>query len=111
MIETFLVLASVYWEDALVSTGHKFKPMGLTVAHRTLPLGTCIKVKRNTKWTYALVNDRGPCTTSYCRQHTPWAFEAELDLSLGTANALGMGKQSKNKVRFWIVDKIECNGR
>lgn len=108
MIETFLVLASVYWEDKWTSTGAKFNPLGLTVAHRTLPFGTCLKLKRGIKYTTATVNDRGPCTTKYCQKHTPYILKVILDLSLGTAKKLNMGKNSKNKIRYWIVDKNEC---
>lgn len=97
VIETFLVLASVYWEPQLLPNGEKFKPYGLTVAHKTLPIGTCIKVKLGLKWTTALINDRGP-----------YKPKRELDLSLGTAKKLGMGKNSLNKIRYWIVDKEEC---
>lgn len=114
MIETFLVLASVYWEDKFVSTGERFKPLGLTVAHRELPLGTCIKIKRDILWTTALVNDRGPCYEGAAcskSKDKKRIQKREMDLSLGVAIKLGMNKNSLNKIRYWIVDKKECKKR
>lgn len=111
MIETFLVLASVYWEPQLLPNGQHFHPLSLTVAHRELPLGTCIKLKRGLLWTTALVNDRGPCyegaACSKSKDRTR-IQKRELDLSLGTALKLGMDKGSLNQVRYWIVGKEEC---
>jgi hypothetical protein len=33
------VVASMYWEDKLVSTGKAFNPIGWHAAHKTLPIG------------------------------------------------------------------------
>lgn len=115
MIETFLVLASVYWEDKFIATGERFNKYANIVAHRTLPLGTCLKIKRDLKWTTALVKDRGPCAPgaacyeTYPKRLKERILQRELDLSLGVAKKLGMSKDSVNKVRYWIVDKSECN--
>ncbi len=38
------VVASMYWEDKLVSTGKAFNPIGWHAAHKTLPIGTLIRV-------------------------------------------------------------------
>ncbi|MGB7694891.1 MAG: hypothetical protein WBM12_18700, partial [Pseudolabrys sp.] len=38
------VVASMYWEDKLVSTGKSFNPIGWHAAHKTLPIGTLIRV-------------------------------------------------------------------
>ena len=63
------------------ASGEKFNPDGLTVAHRTLPFGTCLVVgnPRNGKSVNVRVNDRGP-----------FAKDRVLDLAAGAARAIGM---------------------
>jgi len=63
------------------ASGEKFNPDGLTAAHRTLPLGTCLVVgnPRNGKSVKVRVNDRGP-----------FAKDRVLDLAAGAARAIGM---------------------
>ena len=74
------VVASMYWEDKLVSTGKTFNPIGWHAAHKTLPIGTLIRVSNpeNHRSITVTVNDRGP-------------FEPgrDLDLSLGAGALLG----------------------
>ena len=41
------VVASMYWEDKLVSTGKAFNPIGWHAAHKTLPIGTLIRVSES----------------------------------------------------------------
>ena len=73
-------VASMYWEDKLVSTGKTFNPIGWHAAHKTLPIGTLIRVSNpeNHRSITVTVNDRGP-------------FEPgrDLDLSLGAGALLG----------------------
>jgi rare lipoprotein A (peptidoglycan hydrolase) len=75
------VVASMYWEDKLVSTGKNFNPIGWHAAHRTLPIGTLIRVSnpKNHRSITVTINDRGP-------------FEPgrDLDLSLGAGTLLGL---------------------
>jgi hypothetical protein len=56
------VTASMYWEDKLVSTGKSFNPIGWHAAHKTLPIGTLIRVSnpKNHRSINVTINDRGP---------------------------------------------------
>src|ERR1700688_1016681 len=74
------VVASMYWEDKLVSTGKTFNPIGWHAAHRTLPIGTLIRVSnpKNHRSINVTINDRGP-----------FVADRELDLSLGAGTLLG----------------------
>ncbi len=75
------VVASMYWEDKLVSTGKSFNPIGWHAAHRTLPIGTLIRVSnpKNHRSINVTINDRGP-----------FAPNRDLDLSLGAGTLLGL---------------------
>ncbi len=74
------VVASMYWEDKLVSTGKKFDPIGWHAAHRTLPIGTLIRGSnpKNHRSINVTINDRGP-----------FMPDRDLDLSLGAGTLLG----------------------
>jgi hypothetical protein len=74
------VVASMYWQDKLVSTGKKFDPIGWHAAHKTLPIGTAIRVTnpKNYRSINVTINDRGP-----------YVEGRELDLSLGAGALLG----------------------
>jgi len=74
------VTASMYWEDKLVSTGKTFDPIGWHAAHKTLPIGTLIRVSnpKNHRSINVTINDRGP-----------FVADRELDLSLGAGALLG----------------------
>ncbi len=75
------VVASMYWEDKLVSTGKSFNPIGWHAAHKTLPIGTLIRVSnpKNHRSINVTINDRGP-----------FAPNRDLDLSLGAGALLGL---------------------
>ncbi len=62
------------------ASGERFAPNGLTAAHRTLPLGTRLRVCRHGQCVVVRVNDRGPAK---------WTGRT-LDLSRGAAARLGM---------------------
>lgn len=57
-------VASVYSTDSGSSTasGQRLNPQALTAAHRTLPLGTKVRVTnlRNGRSALVIINDRGP---------------------------------------------------
>ena len=74
------IVASMYWEDKLVSTGKNFNPIGWHAAHRTLPIGTLIRVSnpKNHRSITVTINDRGPALP-----------DRDLDLSLGAGALLG----------------------
>ena len=55
-------LASYYWQEQMTSSGEHFDKRALTAAHKTLPLGTRVRVTNisNGKSTIVRINDRGP---------------------------------------------------
>lgn len=106
MIEVFVVLASVYC-DEFVLNDKRMNCKAHTAAHRTLPIGTCIRINSLTKFVNALINDRGPCFSKKCKAERPDLLKRELDLSTGTAAKLGF-KDGVKKVKFWIVKRKEC---
>jgi rare lipoprotein A len=63
------------------ASGEKFNPNGFTAAHRSLPFGTCLRVRnpKTGRGVAVRVNDRGPFTKGI-----------SLDLSYGAARAIGM---------------------
>ena len=74
------VMASMYWEDKLDASGNKFDPIGWHAAHKTLPLGTLIRVSnpKNHRSINVTITDRGPFVPG-----------RDLDLSLGAGTLLG----------------------
>lgn len=76
------------------ASGERFNMHSLTAAHRTLPLGSKIKVTNlnNGKEVVVRVNDRGP----YARGRV-------LDVSLGAAKKLDMIKTGTTKVSIQIL--------
>lgn len=63
------------------ASGQRYDKNKLTAAHRTLPLGTRVKVTnlKTKKWVIVTVNDRGPYSKKYI-----------IDLSYRAAKHLGM---------------------
>jgi rare lipoprotein A (peptidoglycan hydrolase) len=55
-------IASYYWQDQMTSSGERFNRHAHTAAHKTLPLGTRVRVTNltNGKSTVVRINDRGP---------------------------------------------------
>jgi murein L,D-transpeptidase YcbB/YkuD len=79
-----MVAATWYGDEfrgSRTASGEVFNPDGLTVAHKSLPFGTCLLVgnPRTGKSIVVRVNDRGPFTEGMT-----------LDLSAGAARAIGM---------------------
>lgn len=74
------VTASMYWQDKVVASGKPFNPLGWHAAHRTLPMGTLIRVSnpKNHRSINITINDRGPFVPDRVR-----------DLSLGAGALLG----------------------
>lgn len=77
-------LATFYWQGRRTANGERFNPHGLTAASRRLPFGTKLEVTNphNGRSVLIRINDRGPYT------------KADIDLSLGTARALGLRQSS-----------------
>lgn len=62
------------------ASGEVFNPNHLTAAHRTLPIGTHLRVSYRGRSVVVRINDRGPAAYT----------GRSLDLSYGAARALGM---------------------
>ncbi len=71
------------------ASGERFDPHGLTGAHRTLPIGTKVRVTnlRNGRSVLVRITDRGP----FKRRRV-------IDVSLGAARALGMVERGVERV-------------
>ncbi|MFL6861739.1 MAG: septal ring lytic transglycosylase RlpA family protein [Allosphingosinicella sp.] len=76
------------------ASGERFNPAALTCAHRSLPLGTMLRVTNvsNGRSVTVRVNDRGP-----------FAPGRVLDMSLAAARDLGMIRSGKAMVRLEVV--------
>jgi len=76
------------------ASGERFNPNGLTAAHRTLPLGTKLRVTNvaNGRSVIVRVNDRGP-----------FVGKRLIDVSLGAAREIEMVRSGTAKVRLEIV--------
>ena len=79
------------------ASGERFDPNAFTAAHRTLPLGTKLKVTNvaNGRSVIVRVNDRGPFVRSRL-----------IDVSLGAAREINMVRSGKAQVRLEIVPTI-----
>lgn len=78
------------------ASGERFNPEGLTAAHKTLPLGTRIRVTSVTSGRSVVVrvNDRGPFVRGRI-----------LDLSLGAARAIGLHRSGGGQVRIHVLGR------
>lgn len=87
-----------YYGDELAgrptASGEPFDPARLTAAHRTLPMGTRLRVTnvRNGKSVVVRVNDRGP-----------FSGNRTLDLSYAAARQIGMIQTGASRVRMEIL--------
>jgi rare lipoprotein A len=90
------VSASWYHEGNHTASGERFRPDGLTAAHRSLKLGTHVLVtnKRNGRSVEVRINDRGPAA---------WTRRG-IDLSRGAARALDMMGSGVATVCYQGVD-------
>lgn len=77
--------ASWYGSGRRTANGEPFNPNGMTAAHRSLPFGTRVRVenRRTGRSVIVRINDRGPFVRGRI-----------IDLSRGSARALGMGGTS-----------------
>ena len=90
--------ASWYGEefaDRLTASGERFDPAKLTGAHRTLPLGTVVRVTNllNGRSVRITINDRGP-----------YIPRRDIDLSYSAARAIGMLRRGVARVRIELVE-------
>jgi len=91
---------AVFYSDKLVghalTSGEKYDKNALNAVHRTLPLGTMVKVTnlKNNKSVVVRINDRGP--------HGP---KTEIiDLSGRAAQELDMVKDGRAKVNLEVIE-------
>ncbi len=92
-------VASYYgakFEDHKTADGERFKSDGLTAAHRTLPLGTMVRVTnlRNHRTVVVRINDRGP-----------FSHKRIIDLSPAAARALGIRDQGLMRVKIEALNQ------
>jgi rare lipoprotein A len=90
----WVVTASYYghaFHGKKTASGEIYNMYALTAAHKTLPLGTRLKVTNldNKRSVIVKINDRGP-----------YRWGRSLDLSLAAARRLKMVKQGTAKVRI-----------
>jgi rare lipoprotein A len=78
------------------ASGEHFDPDALTMAHKTLPFGTLVKVtnSKNKKSVTLRVNDRGPTQA-----------DRVGDVSLAAARALGMTRSGVIDAELEVVGK------
>ena len=77
------------------ASGETFDPQGMTAAHRTLPLGSRVRVTnlRTGQSVVVRINDRGP-----------FAQHRVIDLSEGAARQIGMLGAGTATVRLHLLD-------
>ncbi len=90
-------MASYYGHELAgnrTASGERFNPKAMTAAHRTLPLGTKLKVtnKKNGKSVIVRINDRGP-----------FVKKRLIDLSLGAAQKISMVAAGHAAVRLELL--------
>jgi rare lipoprotein A len=81
--------------DRPTASGERYDPDKLTGAHRTLPLGSKVRVTNllNGRSVLVTITDRGP----YARRRA-------IDLSYGAARVLGMIRRGVTRVRIELVE-------
>ena len=92
-------VASYYaakFENRKTAGGERFKSGGFTAAHRTLPLGTIVRVTNleNNRSVVVRINDRGP-----------FARKRIIDLSPAAARAIGVRDQGLMRVQVEVVSE------
>ena len=94
-------LASIYSDESgsRTASGQKLNGGGLTAAHRTLPLGSYVRVSvpGTSKWVVVKINDRGP-----------FARGRVLDLSYAAAKFLGVQHAGTAKVNIEGLSRQEA---
>lgn len=77
--------ASYYGEPQMTASGERFNPSAMTAAHKTLPLGSKVRVTNpaNGDSVTVRINDRGPYVGGRCLDLSKAAFEAIGNTSSG----------------------------
>ena len=76
------------------ASGERFNPSELTAAHRTLPLGTKVRVTYHGESVVVRINDRGP-----------FAKGRVIDLSRAAAEEIGLRRAGSGKVTLAVLDQ------
>lgn len=87
--------ATWYQDGKKTASGEKFNPDKYTVAHKTLPFGTMLRLTnvQNGNSIEAVVNDRGPFIKG-----------REIDVTRGGAKALGFFHSGTAKLLIEVLD-------
>ncbi|GAA4239504.1 hypothetical protein GCM10022254_59880 [Actinomadura meridiana] len=88
--------ASFYGEGQMTASGEPFDPSALTAAHKTLPMGTKVRVtnKSNGRSVIVRINDRGPYAGGRC-----------LDLSTAAMKKVGGVGSGVISVRYQVLSR------
>ncbi|WP_302893273.1 septal ring lytic transglycosylase RlpA family protein [Actinomadura luzonensis] len=88
--------ASFYDEPQMTASGERFNPSAMTAAHKTLPLGSRVRVinPNNGKSVTVRINDRGPYVGGRC-----------LDLSAAAFSAIGSTNAGVMNVRYQVLSR------
>src|SRR5262245_21171505 len=89
--------ASYYGSGGRTASGETFDPDALTAAHKTLPLGSKVRVinQRNDRSVVVRINDRGPYVSGRC-----------LDLSTAAMHAVGGMGSGVIPVKYEVLAKV-----
>lgn len=89
-------IASYYWQDQMTASGEVFDKRDMTAAHKTLPMGTRVKVTnlKNGRTAVVRINDRGPFTPGRV-----------IDVSEAAADALGMRQAGLTQVKIDVLQQ------
>ncbi|MBO2452884.1 septal ring lytic transglycosylase RlpA family protein [Actinomadura barringtoniae] len=88
--------ASFYGEGQMTASGETFDPSELTAAHKTLPMGSKVRVtnKNNDRSVIVRINDRGPYAGGRC-----------LDLSTAAMEKVGGTGSGVIPVRYQVLSR------
>ncbi len=91
-------VASYYWQGRQTANGERYKPDGISAAHKTLPFGTRVKVTHlgTGRSIIVRINDRGPFIKGRI-----------IDLSRGAAGVLGIKGSGVARVRIDVVGSVK----
>ena len=87
-------LASYYWQEQMTSSGERFDKRAMSAAHKTLPLGTRVRVTHilSGRAVVVRINDRGPFKPGRI-----------IDLSEAAAEQIGMTGAGLAQVKIEVV--------
>ena len=89
-------IASYYWQGKVTANGERYRPDGISAAHKTLPFGTRVKVTHlgSGRSIVVRINDRGPFIKGRI-----------IDLSRGAAGVLGIKGSGVARVKIEVIGK------